>query len=93
MVISHKIGSGMCYWVLTVSVKVVSQTSVQHVTCDNILDPAMVERINGFEKSLEERLDDTNFTNEEAGYMCIDNIEDADEATHGDGSKTPSDDE
>ena len=56
-------------------------------------DPTMVERINGFEKSLEERLDDTNFTNEEAGYMCINNIDNSDKAAHGDRSNTPSDDE
>ena len=54
----------MCYWVLTVSGKLVSRTSVQHVTHDKMLDPTMVERINGSDKALEERLYDTNFTNE-----------------------------
>ena len=71
----------------------VSRTSVQHVTHDEMLNPAMVERIKGFDKSLEERLDDTNFTNKEAGDMCIDDIDDAVEAAHGNGSNTPSDDE
>ena len=83
----------MCYWVLTVSGKVVSQTSVQHIIRDEMLDSAIVERIKGFDKSLEERLDDTNFTNKEAGDMCIDDIDDADEAAHGDGPNTPSDDD
>ena len=89
--IPHKIGSEMCYWVLTISGKVVSQTSVQHVTRDNMLEPAMVKRIEGFEKTLEERLYDNNFTNEEAGDICIDNIDNADKAAHGGGSNTPSD--
>ena len=35
----------------------------------------------------------TNFTNEEAGDMCIDNIKDADKSAHVDGSNTPSDGE
>ena len=51
--ISNKIGSDMCYWVLTVSGKVVSRTSVQHVTRDEMLDSTMVERIKGFDKDLE----------------------------------------
>ena len=89
----HKIGSYMYYWVLTVSGKVVSQTSVQHVNRDEMPEPVMVERIKGFYKALEELLDDTNFANEEAGGMCMDNIEDADDAAHGDGSNTPSDDD
>ena len=83
----------MCYWVLTVSEKVVRLTSVQHVTRDDMLDPTMVERIKEFEKALEERLYDTNFTNKEAGDICINDIDDAEEAAHGDGSNTPSDDE
>ena len=38
--ISHKIGSDMCYWVLTVSGNVVSWTTVQHVSRDDLLDPS-----------------------------------------------------
>ena len=38
-------------------------------------------------------MDDTNFTNPEAGELCIDNIDDSDEIAHADGSNTPSDDE
>ena len=91
--ISHKIGSDMCYWVLTVSGKVISRTSVQHVTRDELLDPEMIEIITKFDKDLEKRLDDTNFTNPEAGELCIDDIDDADEVAHGDGSNTPSVDE
>ena len=69
----------------------VSRTSVQHVTRYKMLDPIMLEKIKGFEKALEEHLDDTNFTNEEAGDICIDNIDNADKAAHGGGSNTPSD--
>ena len=57
-----------------------------------MLNLAIVDKINGFNKALEESLDDTNFTNKEAGDMCIDDIDDAVEAAHGNGSNTPSDD-
>ena len=81
----------MCYWVLTVSGKVVSRTSVQYVTRSKMPDPAMLERKKGFDKALEERLDGTNFTNEEAGDMCINDIDNTEKAAHGNGSNTPSD--
>ena len=50
-----------------------------------MLIPAMFERIKGFEKSPEECLDDTNFTNKEAGDMCINDINNVDKSAHGDG--------
>ena len=93
MGILHKIVSDMCYWVMTVSRTVVSRNSVEHVTRDDMLDLTTVVRINRFDKALEERLNGTNLTNEEASDMCIDNIDEADKAAHGDGSNTPSDDE
>ena len=42
---------------------------------------------------LKKRLDDTNFVNPEAGELYIDEVEDDDEAAHGDGTQTPDDDE
>ena len=38
MVVHHKIGSDMCYWVLTKSGTVIAETNVQHVTRYDILD-------------------------------------------------------
>ena len=91
--ILHKVGSDMCYWVLTVSGNVVSRTTVQHVSRDDLLDPAMKERIEDFDKDLVKRLDETNFTDDVGAEFYIDDIEDADAAAHGDGSNTPSDKE
>ena len=65
--ISHKIGSDMCYWVLTVSGNIIARKNFQHVTRDESLDPVMCERIKEFDEQIEKRLDDTNFVNHEAG--------------------------
>ena len=92
--ISHKIGSDMCYWILTVSGHVVSRTTVQHVSRDNLLDPVLKEKIKVFDEALEVRLDDTKFTDDtgaEGAEFYIDNIEGADAVAHGEGSNTPSD--
>ena len=83
----------MCYWVLTVSGNVIARTTVQHVTRDEYLDPVMCKRIKEFDKQIEKRLDDTNFVNPEAGELYIGEVEDEDEAAHGDGNQTPDDDE
>ena len=89
--ISNKIGSDICYWVLTVSGNVIARTPVHHVIRDELLDPVMIERKKKSDEDLEKRLDDTNFVNPESGELCIDAIDDEDEVAHGDGSNTPSD--
>ena len=89
--ISHKIGSNMCYWVLAVSVKNFVWTTVQHVICNDLLDPDMKRRIDNFGEELEERLDDTNFVDDFGANFYIDDVDEANEAAHGDGANTPSD--
>ena len=37
--ISHRVGSDMCYWLITESGKLVSKTSVEHVILDDYLNP------------------------------------------------------
>jgi hypothetical protein len=63
--ISHRVGSDMCYWILTAGGKVLSNTSVQHVIRDEHRDPAIKSQIEQFENRLDERLNDTNFTSED----------------------------
>ena len=50
--ISHKIGSYMCYRVLTVSGNFIARTTVQHVTRDEYLDPVMCGRIKEFDEKI-----------------------------------------
>ena len=70
--IAHRIGSDLCYWVLTKSGKVIARTTVQHVTDDDMLKPEIAEKVKQFKLIVEERLDDRNFTDTEGkgpGYL------------------------
>ena len=61
----HHVGSDLSYWVLLGSGKIVSRTSVQHVTQSDMRDDILKKRIDEFEETLEERLNDENFQSEE----------------------------
>ena len=59
----------MCYWLITDSGKLISKTSVEHVTRDDMLTSGTKQQIEIFNTKLEERLDDTNFmVNGVAGF-------------------------
>ena len=51
----------MCYLILTKSVTVIEDTSVQHVTRDDMLDAKTVSQVEDFNTDINERLDDTKF--------------------------------
>ena len=59
--IPHRVGSDTCYWLITESGKLISKTSVEHVTRDDMLASGTKQQIETFNTNLEERLDDTNF--------------------------------
>ena len=59
--VSHRIGSDMCYWIMPVSGNPIAETTVQHVTRDDILDADISAQITEFNQNLTKRLDDTNF--------------------------------
>lgn len=59
--VAHDVGSDMCYWVMPESGIALARTTVQHVTRDDMLDPAINEQIIKFNEALTTRLDDTNF--------------------------------
>ena len=81
----------MCYWILTVSGKIIARTTVQHVTREDLLDQHLGDKIKEFNKALEIRMEDTNFVNDKGNDFYIDNINEADEAEHSDVSNTPTD--
>ena len=60
--ISHRVGSRMCYWLITQSGKLISKTSVRHVTRTDYQEAEVKRRIDEFNTKFEERMDDTNFT-------------------------------
>ena len=89
--ISHKIGSDRCCWVLTVLVKAISQTAVQNVILADLIDTDTKWWIDKFDEKLEKQLDDTNFVDDVGADFYIDDVDKADEAVHGYGSRTPID--
>lgn len=90
--ISHRVGSDMCYWIIPVSGTPISRTTVQHVTLEDMRNPEIKKQIDEFDRKLNERMDDTNFTNPEATDFAIQDLED-DQAAYGDGTQTPGDEE
>ena len=51
----------MCYWLITESGKLISKTSVEHVTLNDMLASGTKQQIDIFNTKLEERLDNTSF--------------------------------
>ena len=65
--VAHRIGSDLCYWVLTKSGKIVARTTVQHVTKEDYYKAEVRARIDQFKLIVVERLDDANFTEKVEG--------------------------
>jgi len=59
--VSHRIGTDMCYYLVTESGKIISKTSVFHVTRFDRDNPETKAKIDEFDRALRERLDDKNF--------------------------------
>ena len=74
--VSHRVGSDLCYWLVTESGQLISKTSVEHVTRDDYLQEDTKVMIERFDEKLEERLDDTNFTLEGEGGVDLKMLED-----------------
>ena len=99
--VSHRVGSDMCYWIALDNGHIIAETTVQHVTRDEMNDPDIKARIEHFDRQMQERMDDTNFDNPElVNFHLGDEINLLDErirdrwphdTAYGDGSHTPSD--
>ena len=59
--VSHRVGSDLCYWLITESGQLISKTSVEHVTRDDHLQPDLKHDIDAFDEALTARLADANF--------------------------------
>ena len=51
----------MCYWLIPESGIPISETTVQHVTKDDLAIPEVEAKVTSFNKAMDECLDDTNF--------------------------------
>ena len=56
LVVSHRVGSALCYWIISKKGKVLSQTTVQHLNSEEPRDPDVQERIRDYHGSLEDAL-------------------------------------
>jgi hypothetical protein len=77
--VSHRVGSDLSYWLITKSCKIISKTSVEHVTHDDYLQTDKKAEIEAFNCRLEESLDDANFMIDGEGEfdsMYLDDIDD-----------------
>ena len=54
-------GSDMCYWIITETGKLMSKTSVKHVTRDGYLKPYIESRVDDTKKKMAEWLENRNF--------------------------------
>ena len=77
--VSHRVGSGMCYYVLKENGEVLSKTSVQHVTREELQTDDIRDRCSRWEEKLKKRLDTKDFVLEykdtDPGTMYIDDID------------------
>lgn len=79
--ISHRVGSDLCYWLVTPAGRFVSRTTVQHVTREDYVNPDIKRQIDEFNDQLAEAMRDDNFAIEgDGGYneMYLDDIDEDD---------------
>ena len=61
MVVARRIGSTILYWITPIYSQPISETTVQHIIRDDMLDPDIAVQIKAFDKEITEQLDDTKF--------------------------------
>ena len=54
--VSHRVGSYLCYWIISEKVKVLSRTTVQNLNSEETRDPHFQQRIHNYHGSLEDKL-------------------------------------
>jgi hypothetical protein len=69
--VAHRVGSDLCYWVLSESGKVNARTIVQHVTIDDFLNDDLMQQIEDFDLTASEQLSDANFMTEEGHTLLL----------------------
>ena len=77
--VPHQVGSDLSYWLITESSKIISKTSVEHVTRDDYLQAEIKTEIDWFNHCIDESLDDANFIVDSEGEfysMYLEDIED-----------------
>ena len=66
--VSHRVGSAMCYWILTSTGKVIARTTVQHITSDESKRDEIVQKINEYHRELDLQLGDDQYVDNSDGF-------------------------
>jgi hypothetical protein len=69
--VAHRIGSNLCYWLLLESGKIIARTTLQHVVREDYLNDDVELEIQRFNRSVEDRLSDQNFTQHDQNGFYI----------------------
>jgi hypothetical protein len=56
--VAHRVGSNLCYWILTSAAKVVARTTVQHLTEIEMLGPVIKKRVFDYDHWVKHLLND-----------------------------------
>ena len=90
--VSHNIGRDMCYWIIPVSGIPISDTTVQHVTREEIRDNEIKIRVDEFDTKMRERMDYSNFQLPNMEGFHLEDIEmPSMDPAYGDETTTPAD--
>ncbi len=76
--VSHRVGSAMCYWILTHSCEVVSRTTVQHVTKEEVMKPDIIAQIRDYHNQLESKLGDNQYIHNDNDFKAFINEDEID---------------
>ena len=88
--VAHRVGSDLCYWLLTESGNVIARTSVQHVTREDYFNEDLKRQIEEFDAAVDERLHEEGFYTEDAQTATF-FLQDEDDTELGDDDNTPKD--
>ena len=92
--VAHRVGSDMCYWILTEHCQVIADTTVQHVTTEDLRNPDIKRKVDEFTTKVNDRLDEENFRLPQFDeFGLIDDWDFPIDPAYGDSKTTPSDDE
>ncbi len=56
--VAHRVGSDLCYWILTVTGRVITRNMVQRVTREDQALPSVKTKMENFDTMIKEKLDD-----------------------------------
>lgn len=71
--VSHRVGSALCYWILTENGYVVARTTVQHVTIEKLSTDDVKEKMNYYSSSVSRFLGNSEYTSDLDGYIVLAN--------------------